>query len=159
MLDVLDPNDNVFVISDDGFGPVYYAVYMNNWLIDNKYLKLRRTTGTGFRKGLFDVGITSEFLFNTVKKLHIVNTKTNTYSKDSKKVSFAKKLTLSTEDIDWDETLAYASGNYGPIFANLKGREPNGKVERGNEYESLVAETVGKLKTVRIQKLVALCST
>jgi len=152
LLKVLDPKDNVFVISDHGFGPVYYAVYMNNWLIGNNYLRLKRTTGTRFRKGLFDMGITSEFLFNTVKKLHIVDTKTNTYNKDSKKVAFAKKLTLSTDDIDWDETLAYASGNYGPIYANLKGREPNGKVERGNEYESLVAELVGKLKLVRDPK-------
>jgi len=137
--------DHVFVISDHGFGPVYHAIYMNNWLIENNYLRLRRSAGTRARKLLFDLGVTSEFLFNTVKKLRIVGTKTNTYTKNSRKVALAKKVTLSTDDIDWKNTLAYASGNYGPIFINLKGREPQGRVERGEEYENLVAELVDKL--------------
>ncbi|MHB8565937.1 MAG: alkaline phosphatase family protein [Nitrososphaerales archaeon] len=137
--------DHIFVISDHGFGPVYHAIYMNNWLIQNNYLRLRRTAGTRARKALFDLGVTSEFLFNAVKKLHIVGTKTNTYSKNSKKVALAKKLTLSTDDIDWKSTLAYASGNYGPIYINLRGREPEGRVARGEEYENLVEELVQKL--------------
>jgi predicted AlkP superfamily phosphohydrolase/phosphomutase len=144
----LDGKDNLFVISDHGFGPVHYAVYMNNWLIKNNYLRLKKSPGTKFRKSLFGLGITSEFVFNTVKKLHLVDTKTNTYSKNSKKVSIAKKITLSTDDIDWDSTLAYASGNYGPIYANLKGREPNGKVEAGNDYDSLISELSRKLKGI-----------
>lgn len=141
-------NDLVFLISDHGFGPVYHAVYMNNWLIKNNYLRLKRNTGTRFRKTLFDVGITSEFLFNSVKKLRLVGTKTNTYSKKSKKVGLAKKLTLSTDDIDWNESLAYASGNYGPIYINLKGREPHGKVEKGEQYELLVDEISSKLRKI-----------
>jgi predicted AlkP superfamily phosphohydrolase/phosphomutase len=149
---LLSPEDNVFVISDHGFGPVYYTVHMNNWLIQNNYLKLKRTMATRTRKVLFDLGFTSEFLFNTVKKLGIVGTKTNTYSKKSRKIGLAKKVTLSTDDIDWDSSLAYSAGNYGPIYANLKGREPHGKVERGEEYENLVAEIVSKLKLFKDKK-------
>ena len=63
------PDDNVFVISDHGFGPVYYAVYMNNWLMTNKYLRLKRSTGTRFRRMLFGLGITTDFLFRSAKKL------------------------------------------------------------------------------------------
>ncbi|MGI0090078.1 MAG: alkaline phosphatase family protein, partial [Nitrososphaerales archaeon] len=152
LLPLFSEKDSVFVISDHGFGPVYHAVYMNNWLIKNDYLRLKRSAGTRFRKLFFDMGITSEFLFNSVKKLHIVGTKTNTYSKNSKKVALAKKLTLSTDDIDWNESLAYASGNYGPIYINLKGREPHGKVERGEKYEALVDELTAKLRLIKNPK-------
>ncbi|HKW03767.1 MAG TPA: alkaline phosphatase family protein [Nitrososphaerales archaeon] len=146
IMSMISKEDNLFVISDHGFGPVYYTVCINNWLLKNNYLKLKRGFGTRTRKALFDFGFTSEFLLSTVKKLHIVGTKTNTYSKKSKKIGLAKKLTLSTDDIDWNETRAYSAGNYGPIYVNLKGREPNGKVERGEEYENLVADLTAKLR-------------
>ena len=149
IMSLYSENDSIFVISDHGFGPVYHAVYMNNWLIKNDYLRLKRDVGTRFRKLLFDVGITSEFLFNSVKRLHLVGTKTNTYSKKSRKVGLAKKVTLSTDDIDWNESLAYASGNYGPIYINLKGREPHGKVEKGEQYEMLVDEISSKLRNIK----------
>ncbi len=148
----LSRSDNLFLISDHGFGPVYYTVHMNNWLIQNNYLRLKRNLATETRKALFDMGFTSEFLFNSVKKLHIVGTKTNTYSKKSRKIALAKKVTLSTDDIDWNASLAYSAGNYGPIYVNLKGREPNGKVERGEEYEALVSEIVTKLKDFKDKK-------
>ena len=146
---ILSEKDALFVISDHGFGPVYNAVYVNNWLMDNKYLRLKRSFGTRFRKVLFDLGITSESIFNTAKKLRIVDTRTNTYNKSSKKVALAKKLTLSTDDIDWRDTRAYAAGNYGPIFINLKGREPQGRVGRGKEYDTLVLEILERLKSIK----------
>jgi predicted AlkP superfamily phosphohydrolase/phosphomutase len=41
------------------------------------------------------------------------------------------------EAIDWSRTKAYSFGYYGQVFINLKGREPEGIVEPGAEYETL----------------------
>jgi predicted AlkP superfamily phosphohydrolase/phosphomutase len=147
--DVLSPDDNVFVISDHGFGPVYYAVYMNNWLLDNGYLKLRKSMGTRFRKSLFKVGVTTDFLFRSAKRLGLVSSRTYAYGKKSRSLEMAKKFSLSLDDIDWDETMVYSYGNYGQFFLNIKGREPKGKLEPGEASASLVADLkkkVGELK-------------
>jgi len=148
----LSDEDNIFVISDHGFGPVYYAVYMNNWLMKQKYLALKKTTGTRFRRLLFSMGITTDFLFRTAKKLNLVNTKTYAYSNKSSALDLAKKFSLSLGDIDWPETRVYSTGNYGQFFLNVRGREPNGKVERGEEYDKLSAELISKLKELKDPK-------
>ena len=36
---------------------------------------------------------------------------------------------LSRDHIDWSRTKAYAQGNFGQIFLNVKGRQPNGCVD------------------------------
>src|SRR5208283_2121893 len=70
----------------------------------------------------------------------------------SRKVALAKRITLSIDDIDWGNTLAYSAGNYGPIYVNTKGREPKGKVERGMESDELVAEIVSKMRKIKDPK-------
>lgn len=148
----LSPEDNVFVISDHGFGPVYYAVYMNNWLLENNYLKLRRTLGTRFRKGMFRMGVTTDFLFRTAKRLRLVSSRTYAYSSKSRSLELAKKLSLSLDDIDWDRSDVYSYGNYGQFFLNVKGREPLGKIELGDQYKKLTDELKGKLRLLRDPK-------
>jgi predicted AlkP superfamily phosphohydrolase/phosphomutase len=148
----LSSDDNIFVLSDHGFGPVYYAVYMNNWLMEQKYLRLRKSLGTRCRKLLFKVGITTDFIFKSAKKLHIVGSKTYTYSRKSRSLELARKFSLSLDDIDWNETLVYSYGNYGQFFVNVKGREPNGKVKIGEDYNRLVSELVSKVRTLRDPK-------
>lgn len=48
------------------------------------------------------------------------------------------------QNVDWPKTRAYAMG-LGNIYINLKGREGQGIVAPGAEYETLVAELKGKL--------------
>jgi predicted AlkP superfamily phosphohydrolase/phosphomutase len=47
-------------------------------------------------------------------------------------------------NIDWNRTRAYAIGT-GQIFVNLKGREGNGIVKPGQEYDDLIREIRSKL--------------
>jgi len=148
----LGPEDNTFVISDHGFGPVYYAVYMNNWLLDNGYLKLRRTAGTRFRRASFRLGITTDFLFRTAKRLGLVGSHTYAYSGKSRSLELAKKLSLSLDDIDWDRSEVYSYGNYGQFFINVRGREPRGMVEPGDRYQKIVGELKEKLRGLRDPK-------
>ena len=56
---------------------------------------------------------------------------------------------LSLGDIDWTKTKAYAKTSViGQIIVNLKGREPQGIVTPGKEYNQLLDEIVKKLKTL-----------
>jgi predicted AlkP superfamily phosphohydrolase/phosphomutase len=48
--------------------------------------------------------------------------------------------------IDWSQTAAYSFGYYGQIFINLKGREPEGIIQPGSEYEGLRQEIAQELK-------------
>jgi predicted AlkP superfamily phosphohydrolase/phosphomutase len=55
---------------------------------------------------------------------------------------------LSLDDVDWSRTRAYSRGVLGQIFVNLKGREPLGIVEPGDEYEQLCDEIISQLENL-----------
>ena len=60
-----------------------------------------------------------------------------------------KHIYLSFRDIDWSRTRAYSVGYCGPIYINLKGREPHGIVEPGNEYEAVLNQIAADLATLK----------
>jgi predicted AlkP superfamily phosphohydrolase/phosphomutase len=60
----------------------------------------------------------------------------------------AKESAEYFEQVDWAKTRAYAFGLAG-IYINLRGREKNGIVEPGREYEELKKELVEKLSGLR----------
>ncbi len=58
------------------------------------------------------------------------------------------------EDIDWARTRVYSSGNFGQLYINLKGREPNGIVSK-EDAEQLIGELMielGKLNDPKTGK-------
>ena len=52
------------------------------------------------------------------------------------------------DEIDWTRTKAYSFGYHGQIYINLKGREPQGIVSPGDEYERFCQEITERLKTL-----------
>ena len=50
--------------------------------------------------------------------------------------------------MDWKRTKAYARGNFGQIFLNVKGREPQGIVQPGDDYVRTVDEIIARLPTL-----------
>jgi predicted AlkP superfamily phosphohydrolase/phosphomutase len=58
------------------------------------------------------------------------------------------KLFLSFNDVDWNRTVAFSKGNYGQIYINLKGREPNGAVQ-ASDYDSVCETIVERLKALK----------
>jgi predicted AlkP superfamily phosphohydrolase/phosphomutase len=58
-----------------------------------------------------------------------------------------KRIFLSFNDVDWSRTRAYSYGRMlGSIYLNVKGREPQGVVEPGREYEATREEIVRALE-------------
>jgi predicted AlkP superfamily phosphohydrolase/phosphomutase len=60
-----------------------------------------------------------------------------------------KTLFLSFDDVDWGRSAAYSLGNVGQIRLNVKGREPEGSVSPGEEYEALRSEIMAELSRLR----------
>lgn len=52
-------------------------------------------------------------------------------------------------EVDWERTRAWGSGGYyARLMLNVKGREPQGIVAPGDEYEALRSELIGKIESL-----------
>jgi len=139
----LPSGTTIFLISDHGFGPLYYNVYLNNWLLQEGYLQLKKNIGTFLKYLAFKLGITPENLFPLAERFGIL--KKGTKLKHGQIHDLLGKIFLSTQNIDWGKTRAYSYGNIGQIYLNLQGREPCGIVPRA-EAIKLVEEMIAKLE-------------
>ncbi len=134
---------NVIVMSDHGFGPVHKFINFNVWLLQQGYLVLNRDISTRLRYILFRLGFNYSVLGHLILKLGL--------GKQAKEVGRARRedlqrrFFLSLSDVDWNRSRVYSMGNFGQIYINLKGREPQGSVSPGIEYEELVDELRQKL--------------
>jgi len=57
-----------------------------------------------------------------------------------------RRLFLSLDDVDWARTKVYSAGNFGQMYVNLKGREPQGSVSPGAEYEAVLDDLTRRLR-------------
>ncbi|MDA4116234.1 MAG: alkaline phosphatase family protein, partial [Thaumarchaeota archaeon] len=145
MISMFDSHPNVVLLSDHGNGPVYYGVYINNWLVKNKHLALKRTAKTQLKRWAFQRGFNLYNVFKVAEKLGLLPSVETAYAKRSRMLDLVERMSLSFLDVDWEKTKAYSYGNYGQLFVNLKGREPHGIVEPGHERETYVHQLVTEL--------------
>jgi predicted AlkP superfamily phosphohydrolase/phosphomutase len=138
-------NSLKFVISDHGFGSVYYGVYINNWLLDQKYMFLKTNTSVKMRYWGFKHGIHTYNLLQLGKKLGLVRSIESAYATKSFALKLLKMTSLSLDDIDWTRTRVYSAGNFGQLYLNMKGREPHGIVDEENA-KALLDELVAELR-------------
>jgi predicted AlkP superfamily phosphohydrolase/phosphomutase len=117
-----------FVISDHGFGPVYYGVYVNNWLLDQGYMHFKTTPKVKVKYWAYRHGLHTYNLLRIAEKLSLVKSIESAYAQKSFLASLMKNASLSFDDIDWSRTSVYSMGNLGQLFVNIKGREPQGCV-------------------------------
>jgi predicted AlkP superfamily phosphohydrolase/phosphomutase len=134
----------LLMMSDHGFGGVGNTVlYPNCWLREQQLLKFRG----GFSRWL------SRRL--DALKLFAVAALPNGIQKFLSR--FARKQLGGIEAkvrygiIDWNDTKAFFEENpyYPSLRINLKGRQPNGTVEPGAEYEELRSELIRRLEAWR----------
>jgi len=144
------PSDAViFLISDHGFAPVYYAFYSNTWLLKEGYLKIKRKPIPLIKYLLFKCGFNLSSVYRMIKKMtRMHKIEKIAYEKSSFLLKLKDMIFLSMLDIDWERSKAYSLGNFGQIFINLKGREPMGCVDT-TQYDSLVEEIILKLKGLK----------
>lgn len=147
LMAAVDENTYVIVMSDHGFGGMESYMSVNAWLVKQGYLKFKRNPLSQLRYALYRLGITPLNIYGLLLTLGLGNTMRQTSRRN---VGFVQKiiknLFLSFGDVDWSCTRAYSIGYGGPIFANLKGREPEGSVSPGTEYETLLEQLINDLK-------------
>ena len=131
ILEKLGPETNVILMSDHGFGPIEWYVNFNVWLLDEGFIKLKNSLYVRQKHWFFRRGVTPEWIYKIMTKLGLADQRVSRFQ--GKQDNFWDRLAtsgfLSGKHIDWSQTLAYAQGNFGQIFLNIKGRQPNGCVE------------------------------
>lgn len=133
----LDERTTVLIVSDHGFGPQYGLVHLNNWLMDLGLLRLKKNLSSRVKFWLFRHGFSPQTLYNLVTQLGLQNLISRRGKGKRERARFLlKKLFLSFSNVDWSRSKAYSFGMSGAIFVNLRGREPEGVVEK-DEYEKI----------------------
>jgi predicted AlkP superfamily phosphohydrolase/phosphomutase len=134
------PETHMMLFSDHGMGILEYFVNFNTWLMEKGYLKLKRTPPTALKKALFFGGFTPAFTYRMAMYCGMAKLRLKGGLGQRRKViDLMRRIFLSMDNVDWKKTVAYSQGNYGQIFINLQGREPEGVVSRGEEYERILA--------------------
>ena len=126
----LPADASLMLISDHGFGPIEHYVNFNIWLLEQGYIALEDTFYVKQKHWFHRHGATPEWIYGMMSRLGFGNHRVSRFQ--GKQEGFmdrlAESLFLSRRHIDWSRTRAYAQGNFGQIFVNVKGRQPHGCV-------------------------------
>jgi predicted AlkP superfamily phosphohydrolase/phosphomutase len=138
-------NTRVFFISDHGFGPHLKWLYINTWLSQNGWLAfnpLQQFVARSMDK-VRRILRRHAFVFRTMYALRRILRP----NLSPEKVVYKFDLQAA---ILWERTKAFAVswGEQG-IRINLRGREPNGTVSPGREYEELRDAIITQLRELR----------
>jgi len=147
LVDCLDDDTVLLIMSDHGFGPFHKFIHVNNWLYQCRWLHLKRTLTTRVKSALFCLGFAPMPIYNLLVPLGLGGLKREVVR--GKGQHLLRTLFLSFDDVDWQCTVAYSLGNVGQIYLNVQGREPLGTVAPGVEYETLRDEIIERLRELR----------
>lgn len=147
-MSLLDESSVVVIMSDHGAGPLDKHFNLNRWLIQEGYMKLHSFRYLGLARLRY-----SYLYYKVLRRLGvkgIVWTIPRSIPAGTRRNMDPRMGLDNSEIIDWDNTRVYmGSVTEQGIYINLKGREINGIVSLGQEYERLREELIGKLLEVR----------
>ena len=167
IMERLPPDVSLVVLSDHGLGPTRYHVHLNNWLAREGFLVWKRAPATFMRRALYSLGLDPTSVYSRlpsalIRKLPLDDVRVELAQVDKlvqrHKTSYASRLRktllripfLNFDDVDWQRTAAYAYGTTqaGLIYLNVKGREAQGMVQPGADYERVRARVADRLLTL-----------
>ena len=134
----------VLVVSDHGIGPLHRRFFVNEFLQRINMLKLKA-------KKRLTLRISQRLKFRAPEIMQLLlrvglhRIVTFMPRKLRGMVRSIDQFEASVEAVDWSKTKAYSFGEVGRVFLNVKGREPQGIVQPGEEYE--------QIRNIIIQKL------
>ncbi len=135
LIDAAGEGTRVIVLSDHGMGRASRFVVLNNLLLRTGFLQLASDPVTRLKHLAFRSGFTIRNVHRLFDRLGLAKHAEykNVYSFDG----LLKRWFLSFDNVDWPRSRAYSFGrHYGSLYLNVRGREPQGCVERGADYES-----------------------
>jgi predicted AlkP superfamily phosphohydrolase/phosphomutase len=149
MVSMVGHDTTVIVASDHGMGPLYKELFLNNWLEEKGYLVRKRPSASkeNYNQLVRRIGFSREQIWRRIGRARTQRAKAILPERLHQLVPTEYK-SLS-EVVDWSQTRAYSFGNVGQIYVNLAGREPEGIVAPGREYEELIASLTRDLNDFR----------
>jgi predicted AlkP superfamily phosphohydrolase/phosphomutase len=150
LLNAVGDDTILIIMSDHGAGSLEQYIHVNAWLADQGFMQLKRNLPTGAKRLLYQVGLTPIALYKLSMALGRGSQVAQTLRHHKAgALSMLRRAFLSFSDVDWSRTRVYSLGNYGQLYVNLRGREPQGIVAPGAEYEQVVDELVDRLNLMR----------
>lgn len=146
-VDELPDDTTLVVMSDHGFGPFHKFIHVNNWLMQEGWMATNSGPLTRLKRTMFRQGFSPMNVYDTMMRMGLGSLKGEVVRGQGQ--GLLKTFFLSFDDIDWSRTQAYSLGNVGQVYLNVAGREPQGCVQPGAEYERVRDEIIAKLKTLR----------
>lgn len=154
------------VMSDHGFGPTRHQVWLNNWLIQNGFLALKPTLSVKLKRILYRLGLSPASIREKAPerlKLAILQfferqkgrAIASEMEKDTAVVQrkglldkLTQQVALDFYDVDWSRTRAFSTGTtaVGYIYLNVAGRDPQGNIQPGPQYEKIREEIMAALR-------------
>ncbi len=144
------PHVPLMMVSDHGFGPLEYYIYNNAWLLREGFLRPRNNLRSRLKYAAFKMGFNPSNVFAFINRIGLSQVKRKVKGTQTG-YGLVEKVFFSFPDIDWRGSQAYALGGgiAGLIFLNVKGREPEGAVQPGTEYEAVRNEIMARLREFR----------
>jgi predicted AlkP superfamily phosphohydrolase/phosphomutase len=139
------------VVSDHGFGPVYYVIDLNTWLAREGFIRFRRRAVTWLRRLAWRCGLTASALTRArvavERYVPLRRHGSSPVEQVRRAQRHSRRLVLSFRDVDWQRTTAFSPPglSIGSLVVNVRGREPAGSVAPGAEYEAVRARLVERL--------------
>jgi predicted AlkP superfamily phosphohydrolase/phosphomutase len=140
ILNCMDEDTILIVVSDHGAGPLHKEISLNDWLRREDYLKFKKSEGVNFQRSIkkifSKIGLDTEKIKSLFHRIGL-----SRYIKLSP--VFLREMIPSKEpkmwDIDWKETKAYAYQSFGQIYINQK------VLKSTKEYENLRTDIIKRL--------------
>jgi len=145
----VQPPTSILLMSDHGHGPVRNFLYVNNFLAQRGYLKFKPNIASQAKRIAFQLGLTPRLVYNILLKVGLGKLR-RTLDKRRGGRGLLKRFFLSFADVDWSRTTAYSIGYIGEVHINLRGREPQGIVAPGDDYERTRDQVIADLRALRL---------
>jgi predicted AlkP superfamily phosphohydrolase/phosphomutase len=111
-------------------------IVLNNWLLDKGLLRLKSDPWTRLKELMFRQGFTLRNVHQMLDRVGLARQAEYVagYCVDH----LLKMIFLSFLDVDWSRSKAYSFGRHlGSFYVIVMGREPQGIIEPGAEYEAV----------------------
>jgi len=116
LLDSVDEDTDVIIVSDHGMGPIYDRFRLNDWLIQEEYLQL----ASDRRPVLNRLGLTRERASKLLSWLPGGERIRQRLPRSIKKQVANEDPRVNNLDVNWTETTAFGHGEIGQIFVDVE---------------------------------------
>jgi predicted AlkP superfamily phosphohydrolase/phosphomutase len=148
----LDEEATLVLMSDHGFGPIHKTIDLNVWLLDQGFIRIRKSILSRLRLLAWNMGLTYEVLLRFLLKLLRFGLRLPDVSPaDTVNMVRDNRFNplLSLNDVDWPRTRAYSKMGMGQIVIHVEGRAGGDRIQEGEEVRRTRDEIVRRLKEMR----------